>query len=71
MATIRLRGRRFSENMKAARLLKGITQEQLAQKLGVTRQGVQKIESGKHSVLLETVCRVADALGADVRDLVG
>lgn len=65
-----MKGRRFGEAMRLARLAKGVTQEELAHRLGVTRQAVQQIEAGR-DVLLGTVARVAEALGTDVRELVG
>ncbi len=70
MAVIKMKGRRFGDAMRAARLAKGVTQDELAHRLGVTRQAVQQLENGK-DVLLGTVTRVAEALGTDVRELVG
>ncbi len=50
----------FSENLKAIRSAKGMTQEQLAQKLGVQRQSIVEWEKpdGKRPDFLNLVCLV-------------
>ena len=55
--------------MKKYRLLSSLTQEELAQKLGVSRQTVIAIESGKYSPTLETAFMLANVLGAGVEEL--
>lgn len=55
--------------MKKHRLLASLTQEELAQKLGVSRQTVIAIESGKYSPTLETAFMLANVLGAGVEEL--
>ena len=55
--------------MKKHRLLASLTQEELAQKLGVSRQTVIAIESGKYSPTLETAFLLANVLGAGVEEL--
>ena len=54
----------FNENLKAIRTTKGMTQEQLAQKLGVQRQSIVEWEKpdGKRPDFLNLVCLVT-ALG--------
>ena len=55
--------------MKKYRLLASLTQEELAQKLGVSRQTVIAIEIGKYSPTLETAFMLANVLGAAVEEL--
>jgi len=55
--------------VKKHRLLASLTQEELAQKLGVSRQTVIAIESGKYSPTLETAFLLANVLGAGVEEL--
>ena len=40
-----------------------MTQQQLAERVGVTRQTVIAIEQGKYSPSLETAFKIADAFG--------
>ncbi len=46
-----------------ARRAAGITQEELAQRLGVTQPAVARLESGKHPPRLDTLQAVARATG--------
>ena len=52
----------FSELLKQCRKQKGISQAELASKLGVTQQAVGKWESGKSSPDPTTVARIAEIL---------
>jgi putative transcriptional regulator len=49
--------------VKELRALRGITQQDLADQVGVTRQTVIAIEQDKYSPSLETAFKVALALG--------
>jgi putative transcriptional regulator len=51
------------------RQLASLTQEDLAQKLGVTRQTVIAIENGKYSPTLEIAFMMAKVLGTGVEEL--
>lgn len=46
-----------------------MTQQQLAEKAGVSRQTVIAIEAGKYSPSLELAFRIADAFGASITDV--
>lgn len=46
-----------------------MTQEQLAQKVGVTRQTIIAIEGGKYSPSLELAFRIARAFGSPLEDV--
>ena len=49
----------------------GMTQQQLADQVGVTRQTVNAIESNKYSPSLEVAFLIARALGARLEDVFG
>lgn len=46
-----------------------MTQQELADKAGVTRQAILSIESGKYSPSLELAFRIARAFGAHIEDV--
>lgn len=48
-----------------------MTQQELADKAGVTRQAIISIESGKYSPSLELAFRIARAFGAGLEDVFG
>jgi transcriptional regulator with XRE-family HTH domain len=52
----------FDEAMKAAMLARGVTQAELARRLGVSRQSISQMLAGRN-VTLDTAERVAEALG--------
>ena len=57
--------------MLALRLRKGLTQQQLAGKIGVSHQTVSKWESGVSFPRKDKIKRVADILGVEVGQLMG
>ena len=46
-----------------------MTQEELARRIGMTRQTVAAIEAGKYSPSLEAAFRIAQVFGAGVEDV--
>lgn len=62
---------RISENILRTRLAFGLTQEQLAAAVGVSRQTIAKWEAGETSPDLEHAVALADALGTTLDGLVG
>ena len=52
--------------LKELRKEKELTQEQLAEKAGLQRTHVGRIEAGKYAVTLEVVQAIAEALGMTV-----
>jgi transcriptional regulator with XRE-family HTH domain len=58
-------GRRMRELRKQA----GLTQEAAAEAAGLTRQFYLAVEAGQRTLSLDNVFAIADALGADPRDL--
>ena len=61
----------FSELLKQCRKKQGISQAELASKLGVTQQAVGKWESGKSSPDPSTVARIAELLNTTADYLLG
>lgn len=57
--------------IRAARERRGLTLEQAAAKLGVNYQTWQKWENGKNEPTIQSLARVADALGVTVARLMG
>ena len=50
----------FGENIKALRTQKGLTQEQVAELLGVSKQAISRIEHGVSNVteqMIKSICR--------------
>ena len=46
--------------------MKGLTQEQLAEKAGFTRSNVYNVEAGRYSVGIDILAKLAEALDASV-----
>ena len=61
----------FSENLKALRKAKGLTQEELAARLHIVRQTVSKWEKGLSVPDAELLIRLAEALDTTVSRLLG
>lgn len=59
----------IAKNIKKLRQKEGLTQEELAEKLFVTRQAVSNWETGKNQPDLDTLKALAEVLEADVREL--
>lgn len=54
----------ISNDIRTLRFLAGeMTQAELGERIGVTRQTVAAIEQGKYSPTLETAFRIADVFG--------
>ncbi len=56
-------------NIRVIRAGKGMTQEALALRSGVTRNVLIDVELGKRGILYERLIDIADALGVPVGDL--
>lgn len=50
----------FNDNLNKYRKQKGLSQEELAFRLGVSRQSVSKWESGQSTPELERIIEIAD-----------
>ena len=57
---------RIGQRVKALRLLADLSQDELAQRAGLQRTHIGRIEGGKYAVTLETIQAIAEALGMTV-----
>lgn len=56
-------------SIKEIRSQRGITQKELADKIGVNQSAVHLWESRKNNPRISTLFKIADALDCDVREL--
>jgi DNA-binding XRE family transcriptional regulator len=56
----------LTEQMRIARKQAGLTQGQVAEKLGVTQGWISRLEHADHDHTLESVIAYLDAVGADL-----
>lgn len=62
--------RRLSNSVRTLRFHSGeMTQAELGERIGVTRQTVAAIEQGKYSPTLETAFRIADVFGVALEEV--
>jgi len=59
----------FGKNVKIERIRKDYTQEQLAEKMGVSQHYVAHIERGKANMSLAKVLELAEHLETDINNL--
>jgi transcriptional regulator with XRE-family HTH domain len=59
----------LASNLRALREQGSLSQTLLAERAGLNRSYLGAIERGRHNVPLDTVCRLAWALGREPRDL--
>lgn len=59
--------REYGSRLRAARVMAGLTQDEAATKLGLTRSSVANIEAGRQNATAEQVIQTAQALGCDPR----
>ena len=62
--------KRFAMRLKQIREAKGLTQETLAKKVGVSRAYLARLEMGRHDPPLSKLRAIARALKVDVAELV-
>lgn len=62
----------ITNNIRTLRFFSSeMTQQQLAEKAGVSRQTILAIEAGKYSPSLELAFRIADAFGVEIGEAFG
>ena len=61
----------FSERARQLRKEAGLSQTQLAQKLGITQRKLSYLESGQSEPDMETLCRMADFFDVTTHYLLG
>lgn len=59
----------IGNRVKLARIEKNLTQEQLAEQIGVTRQTIGLIEAGKYNPTLKLCLALAKATGKSLDEL--
>ena len=59
----------LGERIKVLRKVRNLTQEQLADKICVSRQRYARIESGTTSITFDILAKIADVLDVTVRDI--
>lgn len=64
------RRKRLGERIKALRGQQGLSQRKLALMIGSNQTHIWQIENGTVNVGLDILCRLADALEVNVRDLI-
>lgn len=65
----KLAGEMATTPLAALRLRAGLSQQQVAERMGVSQPQVARCEQGKHDPGTETIARLADALGASVGEV--
>ncbi|MCD7779728.1 MAG: helix-turn-helix domain-containing protein [Candidatus Gastranaerophilales bacterium] len=60
---------RFGMRVKELRKSKNLTQEQLAEKIGMDTQNLCKMENGNHFPQFKNLCKIAEALDVEIKDL--
>lgn len=60
---------KLGNRIKALRNAKNLTQEQIADQIGISRQKYARIESGVNSITLDILSKVAEVLGVTVGDI--
>lgn len=61
----------FMENLTWLRKINRLTQEQLALKVGVSRESITKWENGKIEPTIESIVKLADVFEVNVDELLG
>lgn len=61
----------IGENIKKIRKLKGLTQRELADKMGIKQQSFAQYEQAEKIPKLDTLKKIADALDVSIYDLQG
>ena len=59
----------LGSRIKALRTANGFTQEQIADRIGVSRQKYARIESGNNSITLDILSKISEVLGVTVGDI--
>ena len=59
----------LGSRIKALRSAKNFTQEQIADKIGISRQKYARIENGVNSITLDILSKVAEVLDVTVGDI--
>jgi transcriptional regulator with XRE-family HTH domain len=58
-----------ARRIKALRVARGLTQDAVAEALGIASKNVQRLEAGRQNLTLETLSKVADVLDVEPHEL--
>ena len=61
----------FYDRLKESRIKSGLTQEQLAEKLGIAKSTLSGYESGNREPNVQTIKKIADVLNVSADELLG
>lgn len=64
-------GEHFNENLKEARLKRGLSQKEVAETIGVAKSTYSLYESGNREPNVETIKKIADFLNISADTLLG
>jgi transcriptional regulator with XRE-family HTH domain len=56
---------------KAIRALRGMTQQELAKKSGITQASISSFEAGTHEIRTDTLRKICKALDVEISYIVG
>lgn len=59
----------FTCNLKTYRVLKGLTQEQLADQVGVRRETIARLEKAQYNPSLKLAVDISRAVGVPIEDI--
>ena len=59
----------MENNLRVLRAIKNISQEQLAQELGVTRQTIHAVENNKYNPSLDLAFKIASFFEKSIEDI--
>lgn len=61
--------KKFGKNVKIARIKIDLTQEQFAEKVGVSQNYIARIESGRQNMSLFKIAELSEFLKTDIKTL--
>ena len=64
-------GENFNDNLKTARERKGLSQKEVAEKIGVAKSTYSLYESGNREPNVQTIKKISDVLSVSVDTLLG
>lgn len=67
---VHARRRAIGDRIRQARLHANLTQEQVSLRTGIRISTVSEIENGHRAALIDSLIRIADAIGVPLADLV-
>ena len=61
----------INESIKQCRISRGFTQEDIAEKMGLSKQFILQIEQGERKIPVDRLIQIANILDCTLDDLVG